>query len=58
MNKFEFDGPVTLEDHVYQAIGAASMAWSETPKGIFDGDYAKSIAEALIEKIEEMKVSN
>jgi len=28
----------TLESKVYQAIGAGSMCWSETPKGVFDSD--------------------
>ena len=31
----------TLESKVYQAIGAGSMCWSETPKGVFDSDNAK-----------------
>jgi hypothetical protein len=42
---------VTLEEAVFQALGAASMCWSETPKGTFDSTRAKEIGDALLEVI-------
>ena len=42
----------TLESKVYQAIGAGSMCWSETPKGVFDSDNAKKYGDALWKAIE------
>lgn len=54
-SKFSFqlneDGKLPLESAVFQALGAASMCWSETPKGIFDSTRAKEIGEALLLKI-------
>lgn len=45
-----FDGASTTEA-VYQALGAASVAWYPRPTGVFDSTYAKSIGDALLEHI-------
>lgn len=37
---------------IFEALGEASMSWSETPKGIFDSTNAKRIGDELIEKLE------
>lgn len=54
-DKFSFqldeDGAVSVESAVFQALGAASMCWSETPTGVFDSTKAKEIGEALLEKL-------
>ena len=34
---------VSVESIIAQAIGEASMCWSETPKGVFDSVKAKEI---------------
>ena len=48
---FEFntrpDETVTVSGAVYEALGAASMCWSETPHGVFDSVRAAEIGEAL-----------
>ena len=36
------------EELIMQAIGEASMCWSETPKGIFDSKKAKQVGEKLL----------
>lgn len=36
------------ESSVFQALGAASMCWDETPTGVFDSTRAKKIGEELI----------
>lgn len=40
-----------IKQAVYEAIGAASMCWSETPKGVFDSTKANKIGEDLISKL-------
>lgn len=40
-----------LESAVYQALGYASMCWSETPKGVFDSEEAARVGKELIEII-------
>ena len=40
-----------LEEKIYQAIGEASMCWSETPKGIYDSERATKIADEICEII-------
>lgn len=40
-----------LEEMVFQALGEASMCWSEIPKGVFDSDHAKEIGERLVADI-------
>ena len=43
-----------LNQLIFEALGEASMCWSETPKGIFDGNKAKIIGDDLISKIMEL----
>jgi hypothetical protein len=42
---------MTIEELVGQAIGEASMCWSEPPKGVFDASKAEEIAERLMDDI-------
>ena len=37
-----------LREMLFQALGEASMCWSETPKGIFRSDRCKEIGEEVI----------
>lgn len=58
MAKFEFqpnhDGSLSLEDAVFQALGAASVCWDPMDgTGVFRSDIAKEIGEVLLAKIEE-----
>lgn len=52
---FEFsredDGSLSIESAVFQALGAASMCWGETPRGVFDSERASSIGHALIAEL-------
>jgi acyl-CoA reductase-like NAD-dependent aldehyde dehydrogenase len=41
----------TLENHVFEAIGHASMCWSETPKGVFDTLEATKCGNVLMNHI-------
>lgn len=41
----------TLENHVFEAIGHASMCWTETPKGVFDTEEATKCGEELLKHI-------
>lgn len=44
--------PLTLEEAVYQAIGAASVCWEDVAKaGVFDSDRAKAIGDALLTRV-------
>lgn len=43
----------TIESLVFQALGEASMCWSETPKGVFDSVNAKRIGNELVQAIKE-----
>ncbi len=36
---------------IFEALGEASMSWSETPKGVFDSSNAERIGNELIEKL-------
>lgn len=40
-----------LVSMIFQALGQASMCWSETPKGIFDSTKAQEIGENLVNDI-------
>jgi hypothetical protein len=42
---------VNIEEAVYQALGEASMCWSELPQGVFDSTKAKDIGEHLLQGI-------
>ena len=41
----------TLDEAVFQAIGAASVCWDS--EGVFESNQAKAIAEELLEGIRE-----
>jgi hypothetical protein len=45
---------VTLEEWIGQAIGAASMCWSEPPWGLFESNRAREIAQALISHVQRV----
>lgn len=40
-----------IEKEVFDALGSASMAWSETPKGVFNNVYCNKVANKLLEAI-------
>jgi hypothetical protein len=42
-----------LKALVFQALGQASMCWSEGPKGTFDSAQAKNIGDELITAIKQ-----
>lgn len=42
---------MTIENRIYEALGEASLCWSETPKGVFDDVKAKEIGDQLVDKI-------
>jgi hypothetical protein len=44
---------MTIEEAVFQALGEASMAWSETPTGVFDTTRIMTIGNELIALIKE-----
>ena len=44
---------MTLEEVVFQGLGEASMCWSETPKGVFDGEHAVRIGNEIMQAIRE-----
>lgn len=46
-----------LEKLVYQALGEASMCWSQVPKGIFQSNKAVEIGEKLIKAIQALSQS-
>ena len=51
MSAFRFtpdeDGTLTIHSAVFQALGYASMCWSETPKGTFESESAAEAGHAL-----------
>jgi uncharacterized protein YceH (UPF0502 family) len=44
-----------LRTNVFEAIGEASMCWTETPHGIFDSQRAEKIAHDLDARIEQLE---
>lgn len=46
-----------LKGMIFQALGEASMCWSETPHGVFDDTKAIKIGDELINKIEREFIS-
>ncbi len=44
-----------LEELVFQALGEASMCWSERPKGVFDSDHAKEVGHKLVAAIKDQQ---
>lgn len=45
------DGPLTLEQAVFEALGYASMCWTEVPQGVFESTRAKAAGDALVARI-------
>lgn len=45
-----------LRELIGEAIGEASMCWSETPKGVFDSTRAKKIADNLLSKLDRKQL--
>ena len=41
-----------LRQFLGEAVGEASMCWSETPKGIFDSTKASEIVDSLVKQLE------
>ena len=39
---------MSIRGKVFQAIGEASMCWSETPKGIFESSRAEKVGNDLL----------
>jgi hypothetical protein len=48
--QFEFDRADGLQEHVLQAVGAASRAWDAA--GVFDEAFARSVSAALCDWVE------
>lgn len=42
------DRPEDATSAIFQALGAASMCWMDTPTGIFDSTRAKWVGDGLI----------
>lgn len=42
------DEPITYRTEVFQALGMASMCWSETPRGVFESERAAEIGNRLV----------
>jgi hypothetical protein len=40
-----------IETIVFEALGTASMCWSETPKGIFDSSQASNVGNEAVSNI-------
>ena len=40
-----------LRRMIFEAIGEASMCWSETPKGTFDSEHASKVGNGLYQDI-------
>lgn len=48
----KFDDAVSLNELLFQAVGAASMCWEHVEKaGVFDSDRAKAIAEEVVSRL-------
>lgn len=48
------DGRSALETLVFQALGFASVCWSEAPHGIFESDRAKDCGEQVVAMIRHL----
>lgn len=44
-----------LETLVFEALGEASMCWSETPNGVFQDSKAKEIGDRLLQALTSVK---
>ena len=51
LNESPVPQPARLDDLVFQALGEASLCWSERPTGVFDSTNAKRIGDELIQAI-------
>lgn len=52
---FEYgDAGPNIESAVFQALGTASVCWSEVPRGTFDSIRCKEVGEALLAEIERL----
>lgn len=57
MPKFEFREADTMEEKVYQALGAASTCWTELPpESLFDSTRCSEIGEVLLAAIREYTI--
>lgn len=53
---FEFDRCESIDDYVFQALGAASVCWDDVSgAGVFDSERAVAIGQALLIKIKEYR---
>lgn len=53
--KFDYgDRAPNIRSAVFQALGTASMCWSETPDGVFDSTLAKEVGEALLAEMRRL----
>ncbi len=49
--------PKDIETEVFEALGQASMCWSETPKGVFNSTNAEKIGKELLDNIRYLCIS-
>lgn len=54
----EYDGTLSIESAVFQALGFASVCWTGSPQGIFKSDECKSAGDALVEFIKNLPPQN
>lgn len=47
-----FSSAITLRDAIGEAVGAASVCWSNSPNGVFDEKQANRIVDDLVEWVE------
>jgi hypothetical protein len=52
-NVWQPEDDADLSAAVHQAVGSASMAWVETPTGVFDDAWARAVADGLIAWVTE-----
>ena len=50
-----FDNCESLEEAVFQAVGAASVAWNPKPTGVFDTQWANTVGSDLLDIIARFK---
>lgn len=49
-----FDDAKTIEELIFQALGAASVCWDSVPSGVFDSTHAKEIGDEVVARIKQM----
>lgn len=47
----DFTDTNNLKELIFQALGEASMCWSETPLGVFDSTRAKAIGDRVVDSL-------